>query len=57
MQRNFIYNIVTEFRTLFGISKSFIKNRKETQLTEYFKLVEKDIDCAFQKIRNEYERE
>ncbi|HJD55788.1 MAG TPA: hypothetical protein LFW21_03990 [Rickettsia endosymbiont of Pyrocoelia pectoralis] len=56
MNKSFIKLVYKELTSIFK-SKPYMQQRKETQLIDYFGIVENYLLRAFQKIRSEYERD
>ncbi|ABV73498.1 hypothetical protein A1E_02770 [Rickettsia canadensis str. McKiel] len=57
MKKNFIKLVYAELKNIINIKSSKQQQKKETQLIDYFKVVESNILYTFQKIKKEYERD
>ncbi|MCX4079729.1 hypothetical protein N7280_03700 [Rickettsia rhipicephali] len=57
MKQSFIKLIYAELKNIINIKSSKQQQKKETQLIDYFKIVESNILYTFQKIKKEYERD
>ncbi|MCC8467158.1 MAG: hypothetical protein LN589_00055 [Rickettsia endosymbiont of Eriopis connexa] len=57
MKQSFIKLVYAELKNIINIKSSKQQQKKETQLIDYFKIVESNILYTFQKIKKEYERD
>ncbi|KJW04330.1 hypothetical protein RAT170B_1138 [Rickettsia argasii T170-B] len=57
MKQSFIKLVYTELKNIINMKSSKQQQKKETQLIDYFKIVESNILYTFQKIKKEYERD
>ncbi|WP_169720531.1 hypothetical protein [Rickettsia gravesii] len=57
MKQNFIKLVYAELKNIINMKGSKQQQKKETQLIDYFKIVESNISYTFQKIKKEYERD
>ncbi|WP_341787815.1 hypothetical protein [Rickettsia endosymbiont of Cantharis rufa] len=57
MKQNFIKLVYAELKNIINMKNSKQQQKKETQLIDYFKIVESNILYTFQKIKKEYERD
>ncbi|ABV84853.1 MULTISPECIES: hypothetical protein [spotted fever group] len=57
MKQSFIKLIYAELKNIINMKSSKQQQKKETQLIDYFKIVESNILYTFQKIKKEYERD
>ncbi|AFB21079.1 hypothetical protein RCA_02530 [Rickettsia canadensis str. CA410] len=57
MKKIFIKLVYAELKNIINIKSSKQQQKKETQLIDYFKVVESNILYTFQKIKKEYERD
>ncbi|HJD60229.1 MAG TPA: hypothetical protein LFW20_06265 [Rickettsia endosymbiont of Omalisus fontisbellaquei] len=57
MKQNFIKLVYAELKNIINMKSSKQQQKKETQLIDYFKIVESNILYTFQKIKKEYERD
>lgn len=57
MKQSFIKLIYAELKNIINMKSSKQQKKKETQLIDYFKIVESNILYTFQKIKKEYERD
>lgn len=57
MKQSFIKLVYAELKNIINMKSSKQQQKKETQLIDYFKIVESGILYTFQKIKKEYERD
>ncbi|MEG8230458.1 hypothetical protein O6R16_05395 [Candidatus Rickettsia tasmanensis] len=57
MKQSFIKLVYAELKNIINMKSSKQQQQKETQLIDYFKIVESNILYTFQKIKKEYERD
>ncbi|MFV9930557.1 MAG: hypothetical protein AB8U82_07080 [Rickettsia endosymbiont of Haemaphysalis japonica] len=57
MKQSFIKLVYAELKNIINMKSSKQQQKKETQLIDYFKIVESNILYTFQKIKQEYERD
>ena len=57
MKQGFIKLVYAELKNMVNMQSSEQQQKKETQLIDYFKIVESNILCTFHKIEKEYERD
>lgn len=57
MKQSFIKLVYAELKNIINMKSSKQQQKKETQLIDYFKIVESSILYTFQKIKKEYERD
>ncbi|WP_215426137.1 hypothetical protein [Rickettsia tamurae] len=57
MKQSFIKLVYAELKNIINMNSSKQQQKKETQLIDYFKIVESNILYTFQKIKKEYERD
>lgn len=57
MKQSFIKLAYAELKNIINMKSSKQQQKKETQLIDYFKIVESNILYTFQKIKKEYERD
>ncbi|AAY61609.1 MULTISPECIES: hypothetical protein [Rickettsia] len=57
MKQSFIKLVYAELKNIINMKSSKQQQKKETQLIDYFKIVESNILYTFQKIKKEYERD
>ena len=57
MKKIFIKLVYAELKNIINMKSSKQQQKKETQLIDYFKVVESNILYTFQKIKKEYERD
>ncbi len=57
MKQSFIKLVYAELKNIINMKSSKQRQKKETQLIDYFKIVESNILYTFQKIKKEYERD
>ncbi|MCC8418869.1 MAG: hypothetical protein LN590_04835 [Rickettsia endosymbiont of Glossina mortisans submortisans] len=57
MKQSFIKLVYEELKNIINMKSSKQQQKKETQLIDYFKIVESNILYTFQKIKKEYERD
>ncbi|KJV80848.1 hypothetical protein N7281_03665 [Rickettsia hoogstraalii] len=57
MKQSFIKLVYAELKNIINMKSSKQQKKKETQLIDYFKIVESNILYTFQKIKKEYERD
>ncbi|MGL4226999.1 MAG: hypothetical protein ACRCRR_05325 [Rickettsia sp.] len=57
MKQNFIKRVYAELKNIINMKSSKQQHKKETQLIDYFKIVESNILHTFQKIKKAYERD
>lgn len=56
MKQSFIKLVYAELQNIINMKSSKQQQKKETQLIDYFKIVESNILYTFQKIKQGYER-
>ncbi|QWB86692.1 hypothetical protein JRD95_00746 [Rickettsia parkeri] len=57
MKQSFIKLVYAELQNIINMKNSKQQQKKETQLIDYFKIVESNILYTFQKIKQGYERD
>ncbi|AAL03305.1 MULTISPECIES: hypothetical protein [spotted fever group] len=57
MKQSFIKLVYAELQNIINMKSSKQQQKKETQLIDYFKIVESNILYTFQKIKQGYERD
>ncbi|KJV62218.1 hypothetical protein APHACPA_1239 [Rickettsia amblyommatis str. Ac/Pa] len=57
MKQSFIKLVYAELKNIINMKSSKQQQKKETQLIDYFKIVESNILYTFQKIKKGYERD
>ncbi|EAA25294.1 hypothetical protein rsib_orf06 [Rickettsia sibirica 246] len=57
MKQSFITLVYAELQNIINMKSSKQQQKKETQLIDYFKIVESNILYTFQKIKQGYERD
>lgn len=57
MKQSFIKLVYAELQNIINMKSSKQQQKKETQLIDYFKIVESNILYTFQKITQGYERD
>ncbi|WP_217284881.1 hypothetical protein [Rickettsia endosymbiont of Proechinophthirus fluctus] len=57
MKQSFIKLVYVELQNIINMKSSKQQQKKETQLIDYFKIVESNILYTFQKIKQGYERD
>ncbi|BBJ31432.1 MULTISPECIES: hypothetical protein [spotted fever group] len=57
MKQSFIKLVYAELKNIINMKSSKQQQKKETQLIDYFKIVESNILYTFQKMKKEYERD
>ena len=57
MKQSFIKLVYAELKNIINMKSSKQQQKKETQLIDYFKIVESNILYTFQKIKKEHERD
>ncbi|WP_419087247.1 hypothetical protein [Rickettsia conorii] len=57
MKQSFIKLVYAKLKNIINMKSSKQQQKKETQLIDYFKIVESNILYTFQKIKQGYERD
>lgn len=57
MKQSFIKLVYAKLKNIINMKSSKQQQKKETQLIDYFKIVESSILYTFQKIKKKYERD